>query len=156
MEVVSPLLGRYAGVGFAIYGVYDAWQKAQESGDYKRFWVEFVCTALDIGMMVWSARSRCFAAGTPVVVDLPPGGVSVPSAAAALNWESFTTEDWIELAAIGIGLALLAADRGDRRRKRPADEQPWWLGGVPDGDASNEDETRLTVRRVSRWSVDGR
>jgi hypothetical protein len=45
------------GIGFATYGVYDAWK----SGNQALFWVRFTCTTADFGIMVaslWRTLSR--------------------------------------------------------------------------------------------------
>src|SRR5207247_3406335 len=88
-------------------------------------WVKFVCTALDIAMMVWAARARCFVAGTPVVIGLvlegPPPNEDGGLLPASLS-------DRIGGLALLVGLAALATHQAQRPNSRKARRQVRTLG----------------------------
>ena len=57
MKIAASVAAGVGGLGFATYGIYDAWK----SGNQALFWVRLTCSAADLGIMVssfWRALSR--------------------------------------------------------------------------------------------------
>jgi RHS repeat-associated protein len=134
LEPLAPFLGPFAGVGFQVYGVDVAYMLAKREPDKysKLFWVRAVCAVADLGLMVWSARDRCFIAGTPVVIGFLPIDARESSSEESTGLTVFD--------GLG-GLVLIAGIVVVSIRRRRDDEEP--ESGdhePPNRDELNEDE----------------
>ena len=85
--------------------------QAGEENYNKIFWVKTVCATAQLGMMVWSARARCFVAGTPVVIDYAPQIGSGEFMASTNADMDLSWLDWIGIAAIGVGVVVSLRNR---------------------------------------------
>ncbi|WP_253155892.1 RHS repeat-associated core domain-containing protein [Stieleria tagensis] len=85
-------------------------------------WSEAVCGAANLALMVFSARARCFVAGTPVVVGVHD---AFPPSVANLHRNQVAGDGFTLCDAIG-GAALVAAFavRDRRRRMEKPNEEP--------------------------------
>ncbi len=124
----------------------------QEKGDMRHFWVKLACTSLDFGMMVWSARARCFMAGTPVVLDLAPEPMFL---AAAEEDKRLLVMDGIGWGALlmGVGTIMLRPKRKHPRQTDP--EIPAEIGHDDDPLPDPEPEPESKEINQGNQAVDG-
>ena len=91
-------------------------------------WSELVCGAANLALMVFSARGRCFVAGTPIVVEVNDDRqehLKLPSVVDSTA--SLTLFDALGGAALAGGLFLIS-DRGRVRRKQSQEVDDFsWL-----------------------------
>jgi hypothetical protein len=149
MDVVAPLLGSFGGVSFQVFGVFDAWRLAKENPkEYNRlFWVRAICTTAQLGMMVWSARARCFVAGTPVVIDYAP---ALPLAEGGERKSRFTLLDGLGGVAIVLGLTMLTTAKYRRRRRDQQESNREQTDSIdaPDEPTANDEVTPMRAKLI--------
>ncbi|MFC1758296.1 RHS repeat domain-containing protein [Planctomycetota bacterium] len=96
--------------------IMDSYDKIENKG---LFWSEVACGAANMALMVYSARARCFVAGTPVVVDvLPPTPADLPDEVAETDtFFEIGRLDWIG------GVAIAGAVIAHRRQRKKHEEE---------------------------------
>ena len=82
------------------------------------FWSEIACGAANMALMVYSAKARCFVAGTPVVVGILPPNPTQKRSAEELANVARIAEDGVTALDVFGGLALIGAISLQARKKR--------------------------------------